>query len=107
MTGEMNHDDMMEFAEANGMFKLVTRIKRATGKSAEVQPFDMYQGAYVLVDNNVKIWVSDLGPDFWFVEYRTKEHAGYTVGDKKLMFVLKKVLRRDFKGIEQFLQEYT
>ena len=70
MAGEMNKTDMTKEA-----FPIHFAVARSTG--GEVKPFDMYQGPYVYIPGQGKLWLYiDNMRGYWYNEFNERE-SGY------------------------------
>ncbi len=119
MTGEMGYEDLKDYPY---WFELAKKIRDNTEFSTAVKPFDVYQGAFIavrferngkffrdgrkLTSWNIAIWGSE-SPNFWFVERRTPDFAGYEVREKDIYKVLRAIAKHDFISIEKYEAPYT
>lgn len=86
MTGEMSESEVTR-DRFPALFKLKDEIRRRFDVDVEARPFDQYQGAYLRIDNRIKVWMDGDGGKWktgslenqWYfegVEYEDTIHGG-------------------------------
>jgi len=99
-TSLLGDDGVLIYPNYPEIFDLAEKIKKNTGYSAEPKPFDVYQGAYILVEGRVKIWkgetiLTDEVVQQWFIEPYFPNRDGITVDSKDVYKILREILGGD------------
>lgn len=101
----MSKEDLKDYPD---FFKFAKKIEKKLGCQCTVEPFDQYQGPYILVDNRIRIWKIDDIDTNWFIADYHEHYAGYTALEIEIYKILELIFTNKKSKIpKEYFQKYT